>query len=103
MQKKVMPIDIHWYLLNAYGDEIVNVNTIWQWVMCCTIGIMQQPTIQGNPCTDINPQNETNHRRYLTIFFFRIKKTETFYAVKCSIITVHGFNTTCYDSSKNAN
>ena len=31
-EKKMVPADIHWRLLNVYGVQIVDVNTAWQWV-----------------------------------------------------------------------
>ena len=31
--EKITPIDIHWCLLNIYGDQTVDVNTVKQWVV----------------------------------------------------------------------
>ena len=33
MRKKMEPIDIQWCLLNAYGDQPVDVSTVRQWVV----------------------------------------------------------------------
>ena len=33
MQKKIVPIDLCWLLLNGYGDQIVDVSTVGWWVV----------------------------------------------------------------------
>jgi len=32
-EKKMVPIDIHWHLLNVYGDQRVDVSTVRRWVV----------------------------------------------------------------------
>ena len=32
--EKIAFTDIHWCLLNIYGDQTVDVSTVRQWVMC---------------------------------------------------------------------
>jgi len=36
--EKVAPTDIHCLLLNVYGDQSVDVNTVRQWVVCFSNG-----------------------------------------------------------------
>ena len=36
--EKVAPTDIHCLLLNVYGDQSVDVNTVRQWVVCYSNG-----------------------------------------------------------------
>lgn len=31
--ERISPADIHWYLLNMYGDQKVDVSTMRQWVV----------------------------------------------------------------------
>ena len=33
MQKKTAPTDIHWLMLNIYGDQTVDVSTMRWWVV----------------------------------------------------------------------
>jgi len=32
-EKKMVPIDIHWHLLNVYGDQTVHMSTVRRWVV----------------------------------------------------------------------
>ena len=36
--EKVRSIDIHWHLLNIYGDQTVDVSTVRWWVVCFSSG-----------------------------------------------------------------
>ena len=36
--EKLVPTDIHWHLLNIYGDQTVNVRTARWWVVCFSCG-----------------------------------------------------------------
>ena len=32
-EEKMVPIDIHWHLLNVYGDQTVHMSTVRRWVV----------------------------------------------------------------------
>ena len=36
--EKIVHIDIHWCLLNVYGDQTVDVNAVRWWVVCFSSG-----------------------------------------------------------------
>ena len=36
--EKMAPIDIHWLLLNVYGDWTLDVSSVRQWVLCFSSG-----------------------------------------------------------------
>lgn len=52
--------DIHWYLLNVYGDHTMNVRTVRWWIMHFSSGNrdMCNKPHSGQHCTTVNPQNE---------------------------------------------
>jgi transposase len=58
--EKVAPNDIHRCLLNIYGDQTVDVSTVWQWVARFSSGdsdVKDKPR-SGWPCRDVTPRNE---------------------------------------------
>ena len=48
MPKKVAPTDIHWRLLNVYGDQTVDVSTVRQWVVRFNSG---DTDMKHKPCS----------------------------------------------------
>ena len=58
--EKIAPVDIHWCLLNVYGDQSVNVSTVRQWVMHFSSSnsyVKDMPHSRW-PCTSVTLQNE---------------------------------------------
>ena len=58
--EKIAPNDIHRHLLNVYGDQTVDVNTVRRWVARFSSGdsdVKDMPR-SGRPCTAVTPQNE---------------------------------------------
>jgi len=59
--EKIAPNDIgHRHLLNAYGDQTVDVSTVRRWVACFSSGdsdVKDKPRF-GRPCTAVTPRNE---------------------------------------------
>ena len=63
VQKKNAGTDIHWCLLNVYGDQTVSVSTVRtvrQWVVCFNSGNseMKDKLCSRRPCTAVTPWNE---------------------------------------------
>jgi len=42
---KKAAIDIHQHLLNAYGDQTVDVSTVRRWVVCFSSGNSRSPLL----------------------------------------------------------
>ena len=58
--EKITPNDVHWHLLNVYGDRTVDVSTVGWWVVCFSSGdsnVKDKPR-SGWPCTAVTPRNE---------------------------------------------
>jgi len=57
--EKIAPNDIHRRLLNVYGDQTVDVNTVRLWVAHFNSGddVKDKPR-SGRPCTAVTPRNE---------------------------------------------
>jgi hypothetical protein len=58
--EKMAPNDIHWCLLNVYGDQTVDVSTVRQWVARFSSGdseVKDSPHFKL-PCTTVTPQNK---------------------------------------------
>ena len=56
----VAPIDIHWHLLNVYGDQSVNVSTVRQQVVHFSSDdsdVKEKPHSEW-PCTALAPQKK---------------------------------------------
>lgn len=62
-----VPTDIHWFLLNIYGDQKVDVNTVRWWVVHSSSGTndVKDKTYSGWPWTAITPQNEESHNQLI--------------------------------------
>ena len=60
--EKMTPVDIHWHLLNVYGDQTVDVSTVRQWVACFNSGYsdMKDKPCSRWPCTGVTPWNEVS-------------------------------------------
>ena len=55
--EKMATIDIHWFLLNVYGDWTLDVSTVSQWVLFSS-GTLTWKTTHRWLCTVVTPQNE---------------------------------------------
>ena len=58
--KKIAPNDFHRRLLNAYGNQTVDVSTVRRWVARSSSGdsdVKDKPR-SGRPCTAVTPRNE---------------------------------------------
>jgi len=58
--EKIAPNDIHRCLLNIYGDQTVDVNTVRWWVAHFSSGDsdMKDKPRSGQPCTAVTPRNK---------------------------------------------
>ena len=66
--EKITPIDIHWCLLNIYGDQTVDVNTVKQGVVHFSSGDsdMKDKAWSGRPYIAVTPQNEEHLHQLLS-------------------------------------
>jgi len=53
--KETVPTDIHWHLLNIYGDKIVDVSTVRRWLVCFSSG-------SSHVKDNLHESPEYNHR-----------------------------------------
>ena len=67
MWKKIAPTDIHWCLLNVYGDQTVDVRTVRWWMVCFSSGtsVAKDKLCSRWPCTADTSQNY-DHLNQLT-------------------------------------
>ena len=58
--EKIAPSDIHWHLLDVYGDHTVDISTVRWWVAHFSSGdsdVKEKPCSEW-PCTAVTPWNE---------------------------------------------
>jgi hypothetical protein len=60
--EEIALLDIRQFLLKDYGDQMVNVSTVCQWVVCFSSGdndVRDRPHSRW-PCTAVSKQNKGN-------------------------------------------